>query len=59
MDSHVQRLALKLKDHDLTEKLVSAGYHTPRAIKDAPDTALLAIHGVGRATVAMIRARIG
>ena len=58
MNRAVSKLAIKLGDAALAEKLVAAGYRTPRQIRDASDADLAAIPGIGRVTVAAIRKAI-
>jgi len=41
------------------ERLVAAGLDTPRKIKAAKDADLKAIKGIGDATVAAVRGRLG
>lgn len=41
------------------DKLIDAGYPTPRFLREASDEELLAIEGVGRGTVKKIRAWVG
>jgi len=40
-------------------KFIDAGYPTPRFLREASDEELLAIEGVGQATVDKVRARVG
>lgn len=54
LDVRTQRLSRKL-DQDVAEKLVAAGFDTPRKIKAATDRALRAIDGIGQAAVTAIR----
>lgn len=59
MDQRVTKLAHKLGDKELSAKLVAAKLDTPRKIKAATDKQLKAIQGVGDATLADVRKRIG
>ena len=40
-------------------KLIDAGYQTPRILREASDEELLAIEGVGQATVDKVRVQVG
>ena len=59
MNQLIDKLNHKLGDRELARKLVAAGYTTPRDIKAASNQALKAVQGIGDATVAVIRQRIG
>lgn len=59
MDPRMVRINRKLDDLRLAQRLVDAGYSTPKLIKAASDEALLAIPGVGDAALQIIRERIG
>ena len=52
----VRKLAVKLDDAELAALLVEAGFINPRLIRDATDRALLAIPGIGQASLNKIRA---
>jgi len=43
---------------ELVERLVAAGFDTPRKIKAAKDADLKAIKGIGAATVAALRVQL-
>lgn len=58
-DIRVVKLNKRLQDKALAEKLVAAGLTTPRDIKAASNKRLKAVQGIGDATVAIIRDRIG
>ena len=58
MQRTVSKLAIKLGDAALAQKLIEAGYRNPRQIRDASDAELAAIPGIGRVTVAAIRKAI-
>lgn len=57
MDIRVNKLAYFV-DRELAEKMVAAGYDSPKAIKTATDADLLAIKGIGSATVTALRKRL-
>lgn len=54
MDARVKRLARKI-ERQIAEKLVAAGFDSPKKIKAARDMDLAAIDGIGRATISAIR----
>lgn len=58
MDAGQQKLAIKLGDAELAEKLYNAGFRSPSAIRRASDEELEAIPGIGKATRQAIRARL-
>ena len=51
----MSKLAIKLRDAELAEKLEKAGYRNPRQIRDATDEELLAVPGVGKAKLKQAR----
>jgi len=51
----MNKLAVKLGDQELAEKLQAAGLTNPRQIRNATDKELLAIEGVGNAAVRKVR----
>ena len=53
----MNKIAVKLEDTELAEKLQAAGFINPRQIRDAPDRDLLAVNGVGKAALKRIRAK--
>ena len=53
----MNKLAIKLKDPELAEKLQAAGFANPRQIRDATDKELLAVEGLGRATLEKVRSK--
>ena len=57
MDAKARKLAIKLCDRELAQKLVDAGFDTPAKIKRASDKALKAIPGLGDKTLEGIRER--
>ena len=59
MDQCILRLEHRGLDASTAQKLVDAGYYTPRMIKAASDRELKAIPGIGDAAVARIREAIG
>jgi hypothetical protein len=59
MDPRTIRINRKLSDLRLAQRLVNAGYGTPKLIKAATDEALAIIPGVSVEDVQTIRARIG
>ena len=52
----VRKLAVKLGDTELAALLVEAGFINPRLIRDAANRALLAVPGIGQASLDKIRA---
>ena len=56
MDARVMKLAHKLNDKELAEKLVEAGLDTPRKLKAAKDKDIKAAPGVGQSGVDKVRA---
>lgn len=42
-------------DRQIAERLVGAGYRTPGRVKDAMDSALRKVPGIGRSQLATIR----
>jgi len=58
MDAQITRLAVHLEDEALAETLVKAGFVLSKQIKAATDKELLAIPGIGEATVRRIRERL-
>lgn len=58
MNKQVEKLR-HFFDASIAQKLVDAGLETPRKIKAAKDADLKAIKGVGDATVAAVRGRLG
>jgi len=54
MTVHGDKLATKLKDRELAEKLVKAGLRNPGLIQRAPDREVAA--AVGRENLAVVRA---
>ena len=52
------KLAVKLKDKDLAQALVAAGYDNPAKIRAASDADLERVKGVGKAGKDKIRAKI-
>ena len=57
MDARARKLAIKLRDRELAQKLVDAGFDTPAKIKRASDKDIRAIPGVGDKTLKGIRER--
>lgn len=55
MDAAIERLARKLGDRELAEKLVAAGLDVPGKIKDAKDGDIKAVPGIGPAGLKSIR----
>ena len=53
----MNKLAVKLKDRELAEKLQAAGLTNPRRIRDATDKELLSVEGIGKATLERVRAK--
>ena len=51
----MSKLAILLQDEELAAKLTEAGFTNPRQIRDALDRELLAIPGLGQATLAKVR----
>ena len=58
MDAHVRRLAHYLGDEALAEVLVMAGFALSKQVKAATDKDLLAVPGIGRATLRQIREKL-
>ena len=58
MDVKVQKLAIKLRDAELAQKLVIAGFDNPAKIRRAEDKDLRAIPGIGQASLDKIRGRL-
>ena len=54
----VRKLAIKLRDADLAEKLAVAGFDNPAKIRNADDKDLRAIPGIGQASLDKIRGRL-
>ena len=54
----MSKLAIKLKDPALAEKLQAAGFTNPSQIREASDKELKAINGIGSATLRDIRAKL-
>lgn len=59
MNQQAKRLMHYGIKEEIAEKLVAAGLHTPRLIRYAPDSTIRAIRGIGQATLATIREKIG
>ena len=53
----MSKLAIKLKDKALAERLIEAGFTSPAAIREASDKDLREIDGVGPVTLKAIRAK--
>ena len=51
----MSKLAILLQDEELAAKLTEAGFTNPRKIRDALDRELLAIPGLGQASLAKVR----
>ena len=56
MNSKADKLAFKLRDADLAALLAVAGFDNPAIIRNASDRELLAVRGIGPASVEKIRA---
>lgn len=59
MDPRTKRINRKLSDLRLSQRLVDAGYSTPKLIKAASDGDLSSIPNVDAEDVQTIRERIG
>lgn len=59
MDTRISRMNRKLRSMRLAQKLVKAGFSTPKLIKAASADALLAIPSIDAEDVQTIRERIG
>lgn len=57
MDARARKLAIKLGDAELAEKLVQAGIDSPAKIKNAKDADLKKLKGIGPGTLKKIRAQ--
>jgi len=55
---HVAKMIKKVGDVKIAEALVEAGFDTPRKIKAANNGDLMAIPGIGQATVNALRVRM-
>jgi len=55
MDARGLKLAMKLGDPELAEKLVRAGFDNPAKLRAASDKQLKAVPGVGQASLDKIR----
>ena len=53
----MDKLAVKLGDRELAEKLRAVGLTNPRRIRDATDKELLSVEGIGKATLERVRAK--
>ena len=53
----IRKLTLFLGHQQAATALVAGGYNTPRRVKDATDEELLALRGIGEATLAIIRVK--
>ena len=58
MNPQVEKLMHYGIEEKIAEKLVTAGLHTPRLIRYAPDSTIKAIRGIGQATLTTIRKQI-
>ena len=58
MNGKVLKLGLKIRDMDLAEKLVLAGFDNPAKIRKAADKDLEAVPGIGKASKDKIRKRL-
>ena len=56
MNANIAKMSHRISEADAT-LLVEAGFRTPRQIKAATDETLLAVSGLGEATLARIRAQ--
>jgi len=54
----VRKLAQRLRDRELAEKLVLAGFDNPAKIRKATNEQLEAVKGIGRASREKIRERV-
>ena len=52
------KLGHKLQDEELAALLMAAGFDTPRKIRDAKDSDLKAVKGVGQASLNKIREKL-
>ena len=59
MNPQVKKLTHYGISEEVAERLVAAGLHTPRLIRFAPDSIIKAIRGIGQATLAIVREKIG
>jgi len=55
MDAQKLKLAMKLRDPELAEKLVRAGFDNPAKLRAASDKQLKAVSGVGQSALDKIR----
>ena len=55
MNAQTQKLAIKLGDAALAEKLVKAGFRNPARIREASDEELEDVLGIGPATRGKLR----
>ena len=58
MEAKIRKLGIKLRDRELAEKLVLAGFDNPAKIRKAADGELEDVKGIGKASVEKIRQRI-
>ena len=58
MDAYASRLAVHLGDEALAAMLVKAGFKLAKQVKAATDKDLLAVPGIGKATLKQIRERL-
>jgi DNA integrity scanning protein DisA with diadenylate cyclase activity len=58
VDVAAHKLAVKLGDADLAERLVKAGFRNPQTIRNAEDKALEAVPGIGKAKREKIREKL-
>jgi len=57
MDARARKLGLLLRDANLAHALVGVGLDTPAKLKNAKDSEIQAVRGVGKAALEKVRAR--